>query len=66
MNEREIYVKIEEAIQSYGGRCMDKLLAPGDKDMTPEQMFTLRGNAQAAKVIITSLRNTLGYDPDQL
>lgn len=66
MNEREIYMAIEEAIATYGGRCMDKLLAPGDKDMTPEQMFTLRGNAQAAKIIVTSLRNTLGYDPNKL
>lgn len=62
MTEREVYEKLEEILASYGGRQIELLL--GHKEMTPEHLFELRGKAKACRELAGTLRNTLGYHPD--
>lgn len=62
--EREIFEKLEEILAGYGGRQIEMIVS--HKDLSPEQLFELRGKAKACKELAGSLRNTLGYDPESL
>lgn len=63
MTEREVFEKLEEILASYGGRQIEMLI--GHKDLTPEQLYEYRGKAKACKELAGTLRNTLGYSPEE-
>lgn len=64
MTEHQIYEAIEEAHNSYLERVFG--LFSGPADLSAEDMYGLRGEIQAAKRLLNTLRRDLGYDHNSL
>lgn len=60
----EIFRSIEEILGTYGERQIEVLLGP--KELDQDHLLTLRGRGQATREIVRQLRNTLGYNPEDL
>jgi hypothetical protein len=64
MTEFQIYQTIEEAANSYLERVYGLFIGPQDLDT--DVLHGLRGEAQAIKRLLNTLRRDLGYDPNSL
>jgi hypothetical protein len=64
MTPTEIYRALEDVFETTLLRETSKFL--GTKDYTAEELQRVRGRAQATKELITHVRNTLGYSPEEL
>jgi hypothetical protein len=61
--EREIFEAIEEVIQAYGSRHVEKILS--HSVLQESELRELRGAAQATNDLAKQLRKTLGYTPEE-
>ena len=64
MTEHQIHEAIEEAFNSYLERVYGTFAGPAE--LNTVELHTIRGEVQAAKRLLNTLRRDIGYDPKNL